>query len=151
MPGDIPNKATQTMLVLSEESQSPRINLRSLNSATKAALNQNAEPNYNEIIEIEHVGLQEDVAAKCTIKISGMTCASCVANIERNMEKVDGIRKIVVALITGKADVKYDPSHILPPQIAKKIEDLGYGAEVIGGDSESGQVEFLVCLSRILQ
>ncbi len=78
-----------------------------------------------------------------------MTCASCVANIERNLQKVNGIRKIVVALIAGKADVKFDPSLILPDQIAKKIQDLGYEAEVVHGYSAGGQLELLVCLNNL--
>ncbi len=28
---------------------------------------------------------------KCFMKVSGMTCSSCVANIERNLMKIEGI------------------------------------------------------------
>lgn len=32
----------------------------------------------------------EDGYEKCFLKVSGMTCGSCVANIERNLKKVEG-------------------------------------------------------------
>lgn len=106
-----------------------------------------------EVIQMESVELDGAAAAdtieKCTIQIEGMTCASCVANIERNMKKVDGIKNIVVALMAGKADVQYDPSYIMPHQIANKIEDLGYGAKIIEADSE-GKLELLVCHANLL-
>lgn len=77
---------------------------------------------------------------KCVISIRGMTCASCVANIERNIHKVEGVNKILVALMAQKAEVLYDPAYILPTQIANRITDLGFGAQVVeeaeaGGES----------------
>lgn len=54
-----------------------------------------------------------------------MTCASCVANIERNIKKVEGVHKILVALMAQKAEVQFDPGYILPAQIANRITDLG--------------------------
>lgn len=101
---------------------------------------------------------------RCVISVQGMTCASCVANIERNIGKVDGknasypavfqvseqvlflgVARILVALIAGKADVLYDPSIIMPHQIANKIKDLGYDAKVIDNAvATDGKLEVVV-------
>ncbi len=36
-----------------------------------------------------------------------------------------------MALLAQRAEVKYDPSHILPAQIATHINNLGFKAEVL--------------------
>ncbi|CDW57367.1 copper transporting atpase [Trichuris trichiura] len=68
---------------------------------------------------------------RCTIAIQGMTCASCVAHIEKTVMKVDGVKRVLVALIAGKAEVIYDAFVVLPNQIALRIEDMGFNAQVV--------------------
>ncbi|KAH9495243.1 ATPase Cu transporting protein 7A [Bulinus truncatus] len=72
---------------------------------------------------------------KCFLKITGMTCASCVATIEKNVSKMKGISKILVSLMAQRAEVTYDPTYVLPSQIANKVEDLGLTASVIQGET----------------
>ncbi|OWK00748.1 hypothetical protein Celaphus_00016554 [Cervus elaphus hippelaphus] len=59
------------------------------------------------------------------LMITGMTCASCVHNIESKLRKTDGITYASVALATSKAHVKFDPEIIGPRDIVKLIEFLG--------------------------
>ncbi|XP_053141057.1 copper-transporting ATPase 2 isoform X2 [Hemicordylus capensis] len=68
---------------------------------------------------------------RCFMEITGMTCASCVSNIEKNLQKEDGIISVLVALMAGKAEVKYKPDIIQPLEIAQLIENLGFKASVI--------------------
>ncbi|XP_006124958.3 copper-transporting ATPase 2 isoform X2 [Pelodiscus sinensis] len=68
---------------------------------------------------------------KCFMQITGMTCASCVSNIERNLQKEDGIISVLVALMAGKAEIKYKPESIQPLEIAQLIQNLGFNATVI--------------------
>ena len=42
--------------------------------------------------------------AKETFVVNGMTCASCVANVENAVNKLDGVDKAVVNLTTEKTD-----------------------------------------------
>ncbi len=50
--------------------------------------------------------------------------------------------------MAGKADVQYDAAVILPDQIASKIKDLGYGAEVLENASPGhGKLDLFVSLS----
>uniref|UniRef100_G3T9F9 P-type Cu(+) transporter n=1 Tax=Loxodonta africana TaxID=9785 RepID=G3T9F9_LOXAF len=71
------------------------------------------------------------VPQKCFLQISGMTCASCVSNIERNLQKEAGVLSVLVALMAGKAEVKYNPEIIQPFEIAQLIENLGFQAAVM--------------------
>ncbi|CAF4372868.1 unnamed protein product, partial [Rotaria sp. Silwood2] len=67
----------------------------------------------------------------CFINVTGMTCASCVDLIHRNLSKVEGIHSVLVALLSNKAEVKYNPESIIPSQIAHLINELGFHAEIL--------------------
>jgi len=62
-----------------------------------------------------------------SLPIQGMTCASCVARIEKSLRAVEGVREASVNLATEKANIVYDPSLVEPESIKKAVEDLGYG------------------------
>ncbi|XP_042524184.1 copper-transporting ATPase 1 isoform X2 [Dipodomys spectabilis] len=90
---------------------------------------------------------KEDTKAssKCYIQVTGMTCASCVANIERNLRREEGIHSVLVALMAGKAEVRYNPTVIQPSMIAELIRELGFGATVIeNADEGDGILELVV-------
>jgi Cu+-exporting ATPase len=55
-----------------------------------------------------------------------MSCASCVARIEKKLEKDPGVLKAVVNLATERASVEFDPAHTSLDQIKKIISGLGY-------------------------
>ncbi|KAM4860036.1 copper-transporting ATPase 2 isoform 2-T3 [Thomomys bottae] len=82
---------------------------------------------------------------KCFLQITGMTCASCVSNIERNLQKEAGIVSVLVALMSGKAEVKYNPEVIQPHTIAQLIQDLGFNATVMEDNvSSDGDIEMII-------
>ncbi|CAK6980728.1 copper-transporting ATPase 2 [Scomber scombrus] len=68
---------------------------------------------------------------KCFVCVTGMTCASCVANIERNLLKHKGIISVLVSLMAGKAEVKYDSDVMDAVAVTQLIEDLGFGAKLM--------------------
>ncbi|XP_072539678.1 copper-transporting ATPase 2 isoform X2 [Salminus brasiliensis] len=80
-------------------------------------------------------GPEEEKAQKCFVHVTGMTCASCVANIERNLLKHKGIKSVLVALMAGKAEIKYDPEDVDPAQIVRLISGLGFGASLVEDDA----------------
>nr|XP_060612475.1 copper-transporting ATPase 1 [Anolis sagrei ordinatus] len=83
--------------------------------------------------------------SKCYIQVTGMTCASCVANIERNLKREEGISSVLVALMAGKAEVRYNPAVIQPPLVAELIRELGFGATVLENyDQGDGVLELVV-------
>ncbi|KAF0885399.1 ATP7B ATPase, partial [Crocuta crocuta] len=92
--------------------------------------------------------LQDSAAVapqKCFLQITGMTCASCVSTIERNLQKEAGILSVLVALMAGKAEVKYNPEVIQPLEIAQLIQDLGFEATVMEDYTGSdGDLELII-------
>ena len=48
----------------------------------------------------------EEEYLKCFLHVGGMTCASCVAAIEKHVNKLEGVREVTVALMASKAEVR---------------------------------------------
>jgi len=61
------------------------------------------------------------------LPITGMTCASCVRNVERAISKQPGILSVSVNLATEKATVTYLPGAIRRSDVVKAVEAAGYG------------------------
>ncbi len=61
------------------------------------------------------------------LPVLGMTCANCVATIERNVNKMPGVSNIAVNLSTERAMVDYDPAKLEVTDLINKIERVGYG------------------------
>ena len=61
--------------------------------------------------------------------VSGMTCASCQANVQKAVEKL-GVDFVNVNLISETMTVSYDDGKISENDIIKAVEKIGYGAKV---------------------
>ena len=81
---------------------------------------------------------------KCWLRVQGMTCASCVASIERHAKKIHGVKDILVALMAAKAEVDYYPSVTSPTAIAEAISSLGFPTTVLEAAGSKGEVEVTI-------
>jgi P-type Cu+ transporter len=61
-----------------------------------------------------------------SLPVQGMTCASCVAHVEKALQGVPGVTNVVVNLATNKASLSYDPARAKPEDLIKAIDDIGY-------------------------
>ncbi|HLE27048.1 MAG TPA: heavy metal translocating P-type ATPase [Anaerolineales bacterium] len=61
-----------------------------------------------------------------TLPITGMTCANCVATIERNLKKLDGMQMAAVNLASERATVEFDASKLGLENIIARVERAGY-------------------------
>jgi Cu+-exporting ATPase len=66
---------------------------------------------------------------KTQFKITGMTCASCVARVEKAIRETKGVSEASVNLATEIATFVYDPAQISIDDIARSIKDAGYGVD----------------------
>lgn len=64
--------------------------------------------------------------------VSGMTCASCVANVTKAVEKLDGVTDANVNLMTNSMKVSYDENKVNDKKIISAVEKIGYSAKVAG-------------------
>lgn len=62
--------------------------------------------------------------------ITGMTCASCSAAVERVTRKMDGVEESNVNLATNKMTITYDEEKVSPDDIVQRVEKAGFGAQL---------------------
>ena len=62
--------------------------------------------------------------------ITGMTCSSCSAHVEKAVKNLKGIKKVNVNLLSNNMIVEFDESIVNVEDIIKAVEEAGYGANI---------------------
>ncbi|VEI13453.1 heavy metal translocating P-type ATPase [Trueperella bialowiezensis] len=70
------------------------------------------------------------------LAVSGMTCAACVARVEKKLNKVPGV-EAVVNLATERAHVVVSDDSITPDQLIDVVTKAGYGATVVENPAQA--------------
>ncbi|WP_243641477.1 MULTISPECIES: heavy metal translocating P-type ATPase [Methanohalophilus] len=83
-----------------------------------------------EQIESLGYGIRSD---RLTLDITGMSCTSCVSNVEKALKNQAGVFEANVNLSLEKADIIFDSSVINQEGLIKVIENAGYGASIPDG------------------
>lgn len=60
------------------------------------------------------------------LPIEGMSCASCVATIEKALKNLNGVDTASVNLVAGKATVDFNPKLVAVADMVQTISDVGY-------------------------
>ncbi|BAJ63293.1 MULTISPECIES: heavy metal translocating P-type ATPase [Anaerolinea] len=72
-----------------------------------------------------------------TLPVTGMTCANCVATVERSLKKVKGVQTAIVNLSSERASVEFDPELAGLTDLIERVERAGYGVA-------TGEADFLL-------
>ncbi len=67
-----------------------------------------------------------DKNLQITLPILGMTCANCVATVERSLLKVDGVDIANVNLSSERASISYDPQKANLNGLIAQVKNAGY-------------------------
>lgn len=78
---------------------------------------------------VERAGYDVVVAAPIELSIDGMTCASCVARVEKALKKVPGVQQANVNLATEQAWVEADTT-VSADKLIQAIRKAGYDAQL---------------------
>lgn len=81
-----------------------------------------------------------------SLPITGMSCASCAARIEKGVTGLSGIVKASVNFAAEKIAITYDPGKVHLNDFVKTIKELGYGA---GVESVAISVRGMSCASCV--
>ncbi len=73
---------------------------------------------------------QTPEGTRYTLRVEGMTCASCSSRVERNLRRLPGVRDVAVNLATHLASVVTDPT-LTEKDLEACVVKSGYGAEAV--------------------
>ncbi len=80
-----------------------------------------------------------DELSDASFAVGGMTCASCVAVIEKTLAKTPGVTSGVVNLATERLAATYDPAIITDDKIVEIVTKLGYTATPLAAAAPAAQ------------
>ncbi|MCO5131583.1 MAG: heavy metal translocating P-type ATPase [Xanthobacteraceae bacterium] len=130
----------------------PGVETVSVNLATERASVTTTAPvdRATLVAAVENVGYSVPAralppAGPIELAVEGMTCASCVARVERALKALPGVTEAVVNLATERATIRGSAD---AAALIATIADAGYEAKLIGGaaagafaDDNAGQAE----------
>jgi P-type Cu+ transporter len=79
-----------------------------------------------------------------SLKIEGMTCASCAKAVEKATEKLPGVTEANVNFATEKLSIRFDTSKVTVPEIQAAVEKAGYKA-LTETNSKILKIEGMTC------
>jgi Cu+-exporting ATPase len=86
---------------------------------------------------------------KVIIPVTGMTCASCVATVEKQLSGVTGVSSANVNLSSEKASVEYDPNKVDERNLIGSIKEAGYGVTLEKKTLNIGGMTCASCVSNV--
>ena len=71
--------------------------------------------------------------------VSGMTCGSCAARVERALKKQEGVEEAAVNLATERAVVSFDPARLAVGDLVAAVEKAGYGLAPLAAEGAADE------------
>jgi len=102
-----------------------------------------ADANVN-VADREPAGLKT-----MTVKVAGMSCAACVARIERTLSKTPGVVSARVNFAEETATVDYRPETTNPDKILDRIKEAGYRPVTGRTELKLSGMSCAACAARI--
>ena len=72
-------------------------------------------------------GETEQKKRKAIIPVTGMTCTTCAATVEKGLIQTPGVEQASINFAAEKAAIEYDPGKTSLAKIKDTISQLGYG------------------------
>jgi len=88
---------------------------------------------------------------KTVIPVTGMTCTTCAATIEKGLAETPGVEQARVNFASEKASIEYDPSKVSLAKIKNTISQLGYGVATKKSVFPIGGMTCASCVARVEQ
>jgi P-type Cu+ transporter len=88
-------------------------------------------------------------SARASIHITGMTCATCAATIEKGLSETPGVKQADVNFASEKASIEYNPAKVDLARIKDTVSQLGYGVATKKSIFPVGGMTCASCVARV--
>ena len=65
-----------------------------------------------------------------TLRAEGFSCPSCVARIEKQVGRLEGVEQVKVRFASSRIEIDHDPERIAPEQLVDAVATAGYASTV---------------------
>ncbi len=86
---------------------------------------------------------------RASMPVKGMTCASCVARVERILSRLPGVVEVTVNLAVERVDVVFDADAVSPGEVATAIDRAGFRVPSETRDLVIKGMTCASCVSRV--
>jgi copper ion binding protein len=117
----------------------PGVDSATVNLAAQTAVVRFDQAEVPALLEAVRGAGYEPVVETATLAVRGMTCASCVARVERAITRLPGVISASVNLGTESATVEFLPDSVSRERIAQAIREAGYEADAGTAAPDQGQ------------
>ncbi len=90
-----------------------------------------------------------DKKQKTRIHVTGMTCTTCAATVEKALAETEGVEQANVNFASEKASIEYDPEKIDLSKIRKTITESGYNIATRKSIFPVGGMTCASCVARV--
>jgi Cu+-exporting ATPase len=84
-----------------------------------------------------------------SLQVEGMTCASCVARVEKALRQVPGVAESTVNIATARAEIRADPSRVSAQDLVEAVRAAGYDVEPAALSLDVSGLTCASCVSRV--
>jgi len=88
---------------------------------------------------------------KVRIHVTGMTCTTCAATVEKGLAETQGVEHASVNFASEKASIEYDPTRVSLTKIKDTISSLGYDVATKKSIFPVGGMTCASCIARVEQ
>ncbi|HRN19556.1 MAG: heavy-metal-associated domain-containing protein [Trueperaceae bacterium] len=68
----------------------------------------------------------QDVKTRTVLRAEGFSCPSCVAKIEKQLSRVEGVETVTVHFASSRVEVVHDESKVNPEGLVDALAKAGY-------------------------
>ena len=86
---------------------------------------------------------------KTRLHLTGMTCTTCAATIEKALAETKGVEQAKVNFAANNASLEYDPEQVDLAKINETVVELGYGTALKKSIFPVGDMTCASCVSRV--
>lgn len=86
---------------------------------------------------------------KVRLDVGGMTCAACVARLEKALNRLEGVKSATANYATETVAVEYDPGQTNLTEVARIISDTGYEPRIRTIDFKVLGMTCAACSARV--